>query len=206
MALDTQGYEILEASNGKEGLYKAAMEHPDIIILDLGLPDMTGHEVLRQVRSWSQVPVIILTIQEAEDEKIAALDNGANDYVTKPFATGELLARMRAALRNWQPHPESHEFTNGYLHIDTLSRVVEARGEAVKLTATEYDLLLLFVKNAGRVLTHRQIMKEIWGPFRTEETQYLRVYMTQLRKKIEHEPKFFVTEPGVGYRMLLLEE
>jgi two-component system KDP operon response regulator KdpE len=205
IALDSQGYTVLEASTGKEGIYKAAMDKPDMIILDIGLPDMSGFEVLREIRTWGEVPIIMLTINDAEDDKINCLDNGANDYVTKPFSTGELLARIRASLRNRKTETEIHEFSNGYLHIDTLSRTVTSQKSVVKLTSTEYELLLLLVKNAGRVLTHRHIMKEIWGPYRLDETQYLRVFMAQLRKKVEHEPKLIVTEPGVGYRMVLME-
>lgn len=205
IALDSHDYIVIEASTGKEGIYKAAMDHPDLIVLDLGLPDIHGKEVLKQIREWSQIPIIVLTIQDAEDDKISALDNGANDYVTKPFATGELLARIRAALRNRPTEPERHEYRNGYLFVDTLNRIVKSQGKSIMLTTTEYDLLVLLIKNAGRVLTHRFIMKEIWGPYRIDETQNLRVFMAQLRKKIEHIPKLIMTEPGVGYRMVLRE-
>jgi two-component system KDP operon response regulator KdpE len=205
IAFDSQGYTVIEASTGKEGIYKAAMDKPDLIILDIGLPDMNGFEVLKEIRVWGQVPIIMLTIRDAEDDKITSLDNGANDYVTKPFSTGELLARIRASLRNRKTEADVHEFANGYLYVDTLSRTVKSQDAIVKLTSTEYELLLLLIKNAGRVLTHRHIMKEIWGPYRLDETQYLRVFMAQLRKKIEHEPKLIVTEPGVGYRMILME-
>lgn len=205
IALDSNGYCVLEASTGKDGIYMAAMGKPDLIILDLGLPDTTGFEVLKQIRSWSQTPVILLTIQDSEEDKIFGLDNGANDYVTKPFSTGELLARIRALLRVSKTEEENHEFTNGYLHVDTLSRTVKLKSTIIKLTSTEYELLLLFIKNAGRVLTHQYIMKEIWGAFHSDETQSLRVFMAQIRKKMGNKPGLIITEPGVGYRMVLLE-
>jgi two-component system KDP operon response regulator KdpE len=209
IALDSDGSTVIEASDAKEGLYKAANERPDLVLLDLGLPDMSGIEVLRKIREWSEMPVIVLTVQDSEDDKITALDGGANDYVTKPFATGELLARIRAALRHTSSEPGDHVFKNGYLTLDTLSHTVESDGREVKLTATEFDLLLLFMKNEGRVLTHRHIMKEIWGPYRLDETHYVRIYVGQLRKKVElseNLPKLLVTEPGVGYRMVVLEQ
>jgi two-component system KDP operon response regulator KdpE len=209
ISLEANNYNVIEANCGNDGVYQAAMNRPDMIILDLGLPDMTGNEVLKKIREWSSVPVLILSVQNEESEKIAAFDTGADDYVTKPFAMGELLARVRVALRHAQPSQESHEFRNGHLFIDMLNRVVKVGDNPVQLSPTEYDLLLLFVKHAGKVITHRQIMKEIWGPYRVDETQNLRVYMTQLRKKLELDPShpvLFATESGVGYRMLLIGE
>lgn len=208
VSLEAAGYRIVEADTGQDGIVQAAMSRPNLIILDLGLPDLSGIEVLHQIRTWSTTPVLVLSVQDGEQDKIAALDGGADDYVTKPFTMGELLARLRVALRHAQPLPETHEFHNGSLHVDFVHRQVFFEARPVKLTATEYNLLLLFVKHAGKVLTHRQILKEIWGPHMIEQTQYLRVYLGQLRKKLEHDPaqpKLFQTESGVGYRMVLLE-
>ncbi len=209
VSLEATGYRIVEAATGEDGVVQAAMSHPNVVILDLGLPDMNGLEVLAKIREWSTVPVIVLSVQDAEHEKIAALDAGADDYVTKPFSMGELLARLRVTARHAQPMQESSEFRNGHLFVDFLHRVVMANEETVKLTATEYNLLLLFIKHAGKVLTHRQILREVWGPQMIEQTQYLRVYLAQLRKKLEldpTQPRLFLTESGVGYRMVLLEE
>jgi two-component system KDP operon response regulator KdpE len=205
VALSANGYQVLEAPTGKEGIYRAATDHPDAIVLDLGLPDMDGGAVLKQVREWSTVPVIILSVRDDEKGKVAALDAGANDYVVKPFGVNELIARLRVALRHGREGGDDvKEFQNGDLFVDLVSRMVKVKGSPVKLTATEYSLLMQFVKNAGKVLTHRYLMKEIWGPYREDETQYLRVYVAQLRKKLETDParpKLFITESGVGYRM-----
>jgi two-component system KDP operon response regulator KdpE len=179
------------------------------VILDLGLPDLGGLEVLARIREWSSVPVIVLSVQDAEQEKIAALDAGADDYVTKPFSMGELLARLRVAARHALPVQETEEFRNGHLVVDLVHRVVKVNDQPVKLTATEYDLLMLFIKHVGKVLTHRQILREVWGPHAIEETQSLRIYLAQLRKKLEldsSQPQLFLTESGVGYRMALQEE
>ena len=176
-----------------------------MVLLDLGLPDLDGIAVLKQIREWSRVPVIILSVRGAEDEKIAALDNGADDYVTKPFSTGELLARLRVVMRRHQGSPESTLFTSGPLSVDLVRRVVSVQGRDVHLTATEYGLLRLFIQHAGKVLTQRQIMREVWGPKYEDQTHYLRVYMTRLREKLERtpsEPELFLTEPGVGYRLV----
>ena len=209
VALEANGYSIVEASTGKEGIYKATVEHPDCIILDLGLPDMDGIDVLKKVREWSEIPIIILSVRDDEKGKVAALDAGADDYVVKPFGVNELIARLRVALRHGREGAdEVEEFRNGGLFVDLVNRIVKKDDAAVKLTATEYSLLMQFVKNAGKVLTHRHLMKEIWGPFREDETQYLRVYIAALRKKLESEPSrpaLFVTESGVGYRMPLIE-
>jgi two-component system KDP operon response regulator KdpE len=205
VALSANGYQVLEAPTGKEGIYRAATDHPDAIVLDLGLPDMDGGAVLKQVREWSTVPIIILSVRDDEKGKVAALDAGANDYVVKPFGVNELIARLRVALRHGREGGDDvKEFQNGDLFVDLVSRMVKVGGSPVKLTATEYSLLIQFVKNAGKVLTHRHLMKEVWGPYREDETQYLRVYIAQLRKKLETDParpKLFITESGVGYRM-----
>jgi two-component system KDP operon response regulator KdpE len=177
-----------------------------VVILDLGLPDLSGLEVLKRLREWTQTPVIILTVQDDEADKIAALDSGADDYVTKPFNTGELLARLRAALRHAdKSRAEEPVFHSGDLVVDLVARRVTRKGQVVKLTATEYALLRLFIQHAGKVLTHRQILREVWGPTHEEHTHYLRVYMAHLREKLEakpSQPELFLTEPGVGYRLV----
>ena len=205
IALEAEGYRVSVAGTGQEGLESAARHRHDLVIIDLGLPDISGLTVLKQIREWTQVPIIILTVQDAEAEKIQALDSGADDYVTKPFNTGELLARMRAALRRSNQAPnEEPVFRSGDLEVDLAHRRVICKGQQVKLTATEYVLLRLFVQHAGKVLTHRQILREVWGAAHEENTQYLRVYMARLREKLESNPNdapLFLTEPGVGYRM-----
>jgi len=209
VSLEASDYRVVEAATGQDGIVQAALAHPNVVILDLGLPDMSGNEVLMKIREWSGVPVLVLSVQDGEQEKIAALDAGADDYVTKPFSMGELLARLRVATRHAQPLADTPEFRNGHLFVDFVHREVTVNEQPVKLTATEYNLLLLFIKHAGKVLTHRQILKEVWGPHTVEQTQYLRVYMAQLRKKLEldpSQPQLFLTESGVGYRMVILEE
>ena len=205
IALEANGYRVATAGNGQEGLESAAQQHYDLIILDLGLPDMSGLEVLKQLREWTQAPVIILTVQEGSGEKIGALDHGADDYVTKPFNTGELLARMRAALRRYhKTRFDEPVFRFGDVTVDLATRVVTRKGQAVKLTAKEYDLLRLFTQHAGKVLTHRQILREIWGASHEDQTQYVRVYMARLREKLEPDSAsapLFLTEAGVGYRL-----
>jgi two-component system, OmpR family, KDP operon response regulator KdpE len=176
-----------------------------VILLDLGLPDLDGLTVLKRIREWSRAPIIILTVRDRESDKIAVLDAGADDYVTKPFSPGELLARLRVVQRRAQPESDTAVFRSGHLEVDLAARVVTANGKDVKLTATEYSLLRLFVQHAGKVLTHRQILREVWGPNYTEQTHYLRVYMTHLREKLETnpaKPEMFITEAGVGYRLL----
>jgi len=204
-ALEADGYRVTTASTGQHGLAQAARQHQDLILLDLGLPDMAGVAVLRQLREWSQAPVIVLTVQEGEAEKIEALDAGADDYLTKPFNAGELLARMRAALRRYhKTRFDEPVFELGDLRVDLASRVVTVKGAPVKLTAKEFDLLRFFIQHAGKVLTHRQILREVWGASHELETQYLRVYMARLREKLEPEgaaPRF-LTEAGVGYRLV----
>lgn len=203
ITLSAQGYNILEASTAKEGLVQAATMHPVLIILDLGLPDMDGFQVLKKLREWFQKPIIILSVRNQEEDIIKALDNGANDYLTKPFRTGELLARIRVAIRQIQGNNDNPCLTYGNLSIDLSNHLVRKKGEIVKLTSTEYSLLTLLAKNEGRVLTHQFILKEIWGQGYVEQTQYLRVFMAQLRKKIEDEPtkpRLLNTESGIGYR------
>ncbi|HLH52171.1 MAG TPA: response regulator [Verrucomicrobiae bacterium] len=201
--LEANDYKVVEASTGEEGIYEAAQRPPDVIILDLGLPDMDGASVLKRLRQWSNIPVVVLSVREREEEMIAALDNGANDYVTKPFRTGELLARLRVAQRHKQPSLGSHIFKSGGLEVDLTARVVKVNGTEIKLTPIEYSLLSLFVRYPGRVLTHQQILKEVWGPNSTEHTDYLRVHIAHLRQKLEPQSSrstFLKTEPGIGYR------
>lgn len=205
IALEANGYTVHEASLGQQGLAEAACRRPDVILLDLGLPDLDGVEVLKRLREWSEIPVLILSVRDAEEQKIAALDAGADDYVTKPFSTAELLARLRVAQRRAKPTESESVFANNGLQIDLVSRVVTVDGNEVKLTATEYALLRLFARHAGRVLTHRQILREVWGPNAEEHRQYLRVYVTHLRRKIERNPANPVhikTESGIGYRLM----
>lgn len=201
--LESNEYKPRLASTGKEGIILAANHPPDLIILDLGLPDRSGHEVLKELRSWFQKPIIILSVQQNEEDIVAALDNGATDYLTKPFRTGELLARIRSSLRRNVESSDQSVVSVGDLHIDLANRIVRRNDETVKLTPTEYNLLILFAKNEGKVLTHHFILKEIWGVAYQTETQYLRVFVAQLRKKIEanpNQPEHIVTESGVGYR------
>jgi two-component system, OmpR family, KDP operon response regulator KdpE len=205
VALEGNGYRVFEAASGQEGLIEAAQRHPDAIVLDLGLPDMDGVAVLQRLREWSQAPVLVLSVREGEDDKVSALDHGADDFVTKPFSTAELLARLRVARRRAQPGEENAVFRSGRLEVDLSGRRVLVQGQEVKMTPTEYSLLRLLVRNAGKVVTHRQILKEVWGPNYGEQTHYLRVYIAHLRDKLEKDPsrpELLVTEPGVGYRLL----
>jgi two-component system KDP operon response regulator KdpE len=206
IALEANNYLVSVAGTGQEGLASAADRRHDLIILDLGLPDMSGLEVLKRLREWTQAPVIILSVQEGEAEKIQALDNGADDYVTKPFNTGELLARVRSALRRYnRGDAEEPVFRRGDVTVELGSRVVTLKGQPVKLTSTEYNLLRLFIQHAGKVLTHRQILREIWGANYENQTEYVRVYMARLREKLEPDlnaPPLFHTEIGVGYRLV----
>ncbi|MBI3135180.1 MAG: response regulator transcription factor [Bacteroidetes bacterium] len=204
IALETEDYKVVPASTGKEGLLLAVNHQPDLVLLDLGLPDIHGQEVLKKLRDWYSRPVIILSVQNTEDDIVKALDNGATDYLAKPFRTRELLARIRSCLRRTEQVDETSKHKIGDLEIDLASRVVKRNERILKLTATEYNLLALFSKNQGRVLTHQFILKEIWGVAYQAETQYLRVFVAQLRKKIEenpNNPQYIVTESGVGYRM-----
>ena len=203
VVLEGENYQVHEAETGQKGLMEIASRRPAIILLDLGLPDLDGLEVLKRLREWSEAPVLVLSVRDDEAEKVAALDAGAEDYVTKPFSTPELLARLRAAQRKTRPEEEISVFKSGDLIVDLTARVVTRAGHEIKLTATEYALLRLFVRHAGRVLTHRQILREIWGPKSEEHRQYLRVYVTHLRQKIEADstrPRLIKTEPGIGYR------
>jgi len=204
VCLEANCYRVLEAPTGKDGIAQAAQHPPDVVILDLGLPDMEGVDVLKRLREWSRVPVVVLSVRDREEDKIAALDNGADDYVTKPFSSGELLARLRVAQRHVAPASEATVFRSGQLEVDLAARAVKLKGKEVRLTATEYSLLRLFVHHAGKVLTHRQILREVWGPNYVEQTHYLRVYLAHLREKLETnpaQPELLITEPGVGYRL-----
>jgi two-component system KDP operon response regulator KdpE len=203
VVLEGENYQVHEAETGQRGLIEIASRRPAIILLDLGLPDLDGLEVLQRLREWSEAPVLVLSVRDDEQGKIAALDAGAEDYVTKPFSTPELLARLRAAQRKTRPEEETSIFKSGDLIVDLTARLVTRAGREIKLTATEYALLRLFVRHAGRVLTHRQILRKIWGPKSEEHRQYLRVYVTHLRQKIEADstrPRLIKTEPGIGYR------
>ncbi len=206
VTLQSEAYVVLEAETAANGLSQVATRNPDIVLLDLGLPDMDGLEVIEKLREWSRVPVIVISAREQEGDKITALDGGADDYLTKPFGAGELLARIRAALRHAAPKGLDQGeavFVAEELRIDFLKRQVHCGTREVHLTPIEYRLLTVLVKNAGRVMTHRQILKEVWGPPYVEQTQYLRVFMNQLRKKIEADstrPRFLLNEPGIGYR------
>jgi two-component system KDP operon response regulator KdpE len=203
ITLQSNGYSVKEATTAKEGLITAASHPPDLILLDIGLPDDSGHNVLKQLREWYTKPVIILSVQSSEEDIVKALDNGANDYLVKPFRTGELLARIRTALRASVAENSEPVLNYDGLEIDLSLRTVKKNGELLKLTSTEYSLLTLFIKNESRVLTHHFLLKEIWGPSFINESQYLRVYIAQLRKKIEtnpNRPEYLITEPGVGYR------
>ncbi len=206
-SLVSHGYRLYEGSTGAEGLTEAATRQPDLIILDLGLPDMDGLEVIRQLREWTQVPIIVLSARGQERDKIAALDAGADDYVSKPFGVGELLARMRVALRHASINPKDAGdpvFSVGDLHVDLAQRQVVVAGQQVHLTPIEYRLLTTLIRHAGKLLTHRQLLNEVWGPAYTEQAHYLRVYVAQLRRKMEADParpRYLLTEPGVGYRL-----
>ena len=203
ITLSASGYKISEASTGKEGLTLAATRQPALIILDLGLPDADGLEILKKLREWYEKPILILSVRSSEDDIIKALDNGANDYLTKPFRTGELLARIRVAIRQSQGNSDNPILVFGTLTVDLASHTARKNNELLKLTSTEFSLLALLAKNEGRVLTHQYILKEVWGMGYVEQTQYLRVFMAQLRKKVEDEPskpKLLNTESGIGYR------
>lgn len=203
ISLEANDYKVNFAVNGKDGITMSATHQPDLILLDLGLPDEDGQDVLVKLRAWYQNPIIILSVKSGEEEIVKALDNGANDYLTKPFRTQELLARIRTALRSTSNSVIESVISFGNIAVDFASRVVKVDNEIIKFTATEYNLLTLLIKNDGRVLTHQYILKEIWGQSYSEQTQYLRVFVAQLRKKIEQDPnrpKYIITESGVGYR------
>jgi two-component system, OmpR family, KDP operon response regulator KdpE len=201
--LESNGYKVEQAATGKEGITLAAAHPPDLILLDIGLPDMSGHEVLGELREWYSRPIIVLSVMNSEADIVLALDSGATDYLTKPFRTGELLARIRSAMRRGAAVEDSPTISCGDIEIDLVARTVRKGGETVKLTATEYNLLALFMRNEGKALTHQFILKEVWGHHFATETQYLRVFVGTLRKKLEddpHRPKHLITESGVGYR------
>lgn len=209
VTLQSEKYGVIEAETAADGLTQAAMRNPDVVLLDLGLPDMDGLEVINKLREWSAVPIIVISAREQEGDKIKALDGGADDYLTKPFGAGELLARIRVAIRHAAPKSSDQResvFVADDLKIDFLKRQVHRGAREIHLTPIEYRLLTVLVRNAGRVMTHRQILKEVWGPPYTEQAHYLRVFMNQLRKKIEADstrPRFLLNEPGVGYRFNL---
>lgn len=203
--LESHGYKVRQAATGSEGILMAANHPPELIILDLGLPDTSGHEVLKELRTWYSNAIIILSVQNNENDIVLALDNGASDYLSKPFRTGELLARIRSALRRNQTEENTSILHCGDVHVDLVARVVKQNGQPLKLTSTEYKLLVLMAKNEGKVLTHRFILKEIWGVGYQDQTQYLRVFIAALRKKLERnpgEPEHIITESGIGYRFI----
>jgi two-component system KDP operon response regulator KdpE len=205
LTLESAGFAVSEADTGQLGLANTATAHPDGIVLDLGLPDIDGATVLRRLREWSQIPVLVLTVRDSEEDKIAALDAGADDYLTKPFSSRELVARLRAILRRTQPVPESAVVTFGEIEIDMAARLVRRNGAEVKLTGKEYALFQMLVQHRGRVITHREILRKLWGPHAEESAHYLRVQMTHLRKKLEpdpHKPRHLKTEAGIGYRLV----
>jgi len=205
ITLQSNQYLVKAATNAREGLIMAANHPPDLILLDLGLPDENGHIVLQKLRKWYTNPVVILSVQKSEEDIIKALDNGANDYLSKPFRTGELLARIRSALRVSNTEEGETALTFADLEIDLYTRSVKKAGELLKLTATEFNLLSLLVRNEGKVLTHQYLLRVIWGPGYINQSQYLRVYIAQLRKKIENDPnkpEYLLTESGVGYRFI----
>jgi len=207
VSLASHGYRLVESATGKDGLMQAASQQPDLILLDLGLPDMDGMQLIAEVRQWSQVPIVILSARGQDRDKVNALDAGADDYLTKPFSVGELLARIRVALRHAVQAPGGAGepvFALDELRVDLARRQVFVRDREIHLTPIEYRLLTTMIKYAGKVVTHRQLLKEVWGPESVFETHYLRVYMAQLRRKIEADsarPRYLLTEPGVGYRL-----
>lgn len=205
-SLGTHGYRLVESTTGNDGLAQAAARNPDVILLDLGLPDLDGLEVTRRIREWTKTPIIVLSARGQDEDKIHALDAGADDYLTKPFSVGELLARIRVALRHVAEGATEAQpvFTLDALRVDLAKREVRRGEEEVHLTPTEYRLLGTLIKHAGKVVTHRQLLKEVWGPPYVEHTQYLRVFMAQLRQKLEPDPakpRYLLNEPGVGYRL-----
>jgi len=209
MALEANDYKVFEADNAKNGILQTTMTRPDVILLDLGLPDHGGLSVLNQIREWSTTPILVLTVQDDEETKISALDGGADDYITKPFNTGELLARIRVSLRHSLKIEECPVFRSGGLVVDQTARVVKVNELEVKLTATEYSILALMIRHADRVLTHNFIMKEIWGIHYADNFQTLRVHVAQIRRKIEQNPSIpqvLITEPGIGYRLKNINE
>jgi two-component system KDP operon response regulator KdpE len=207
IGLRAEGYEVVLAANAEEGLAKAATRSPDLVILDLGLPDREGHEVLAELRQWTQVPVLMLSVRDAESEKVRALDAGANDYVTKPFGIQELMARLRALLRNrpGEPGPAAQRYDDGRLAVDLARREVHLDGAPLALTRKEYAVLAMLLRHAGRVVTQQQLLREVWGATHVQDTHYLRIVLGKLRQKLGDDPaapRWLKTEPGVGYRFL----
>jgi two-component system KDP operon response regulator KdpE len=205
ITLESNDYKVRLAETGKEGILMAVNHPPDLILLDIGLPDKTGHEILKELRTWYNKAIIILSVQNSEVDIVKALDNGATDYLSKPYRNAELLARIRSVIRRNQSKDDFNFLVCGDLYIDFSGRSIKFKNELLKLTSTEYNLLALFMKNEGRVLTHQYILKEIWGVSYQNETQYLRVFVAALRKKIEenpNQPKYIITESGVGYRFI----
>jgi len=207
VALESEGCHVHEADTAQRGLIEAGTRKPDLVILDLGLPDKDGVSVIRDLRAWTDIPVIVLSARTQEAEKINALDSGADDYLTKPFSTGELMARIRVVLRRrtTADNDEAQEFCFGDVRVDFANRTIVRQGKEIHLTAIEYRLLAVLIRNAGKVLTHRQLLKEVWGPSHTEDSHYLRTYMAHLRQKLESDPaqpKYLLTETGVGYRLV----
>lgn len=208
ISLEGANYQVIEASSGNEGLSLAASHQPDAIILDIGLPDTTGFQLISKLREWFNRPILVLTVQDQEEDKVKALDLGADDYLTKPFGVPELLARLRASLRRSkaEQEPSVPIFRSGLFEFDKAAHIVRMNGEEIHLTSTEYDLIAVLVKHAGKVVTHRMLLNAVWGPNSVEHVQYLRVYMGQIRKKLktsEAQPEIISTEPGVGYRLLV---
>lgn len=205
IVLKAHGYHVQEVEDGQNAIVQTAIFHPDLLILDLGLPDMDGIDVIKRIREWSKVPILILSARGQEETKIAALDAGADDYITKPFGMGELLARIRVALRRTANSEDDPVITVGDLVIDLSKHMVTLRGNELKLTPTEYEILKLLASHAGKVMTHKQLLRTVWGPEYENETHYLRVYIGQLRRKIGDDPirpKYIITEPGIGYRLM----
>ncbi|WP_158753110.1 response regulator [Dyella sp. S184] len=206
IGLRAEGYEVLLAANAADGLALAATQSPDLVILDIGLPDREGHDVLAELRQWSQVPVLMLSVRDAEDEKVRALDHGANDYVTKPFGIQELMARLRALLRNRPGEPElPPRYDDGHLAVDMARREVHLDGALLSLTRKEYAVLALLLRHSGRVVTQQQVLREVWGATHVQDTHYLRIVLGKLRQKLGDDPvtpRWLKTEPGVGYRFL----
>lgn len=207
ISLGSQGYEVTEAARGEEGIAKCATAQPSLVILDLGLPDLDGQQVIRRIREWSEVPIIVLSVRHRDSEKVNALDSGANDYVVKPFSIDELLARVRVAMRaRLRDDIDTAEFVVGGLVVDVPRHKVSIEGNDVKLTRKEFDLLRMLAQNAGRIVTHRQILRELWGPAHEDDVHYLRVYIGHLRQKLGDDPanpQYIESEPGVGYRLIL---
>jgi len=206
ISLTAEGYDVVEAPRGEEGIAKCATSQPSLVILDLGLPDLDGQQVITRIREWSDVPIIVLSVRTRESEKVSALDSGANDYVTKPFSIEELLARVRAAMRTRLGVADTAEFVIGELVVDVPRHKVSLGGEEVKLTRKEFELLKMLAQNAGRIVTHRQILREVWGPAHEQDVHYLRIYIGHLRQKLGDDPanpQYIESEPGVGYRLIL---